>query len=149
MNQETRNDCQNFVVINVETNIFRWLNSYPSKKFNLSPLTIAISPTKETNIQMILVEEDIQQLRIRKTKGTGEQSFNLFSTSIAAFKVFHGRISNPNPFLMQHVAFILLCKISPSWITIYKLFLFYSNTWRDPQLQRREWLVGNGERGGG
>ena len=35
---------------------------------------------------MILVEEEIQQLRIRKTKGTGEQSFNLFSTSIAEFK---------------------------------------------------------------
>ena len=98
---------------------------------------------------MILEEEDIQQLRIRKTKGTGEQSFNLFSTSIAAFKVFHGRISNPNPFLMQHVAFILLCKISPSWITIYKLFLSYSNTWRDPQLERRGWLVGKGESGGG
>ena len=35
---------------------------------------------------MILLEEDIQQLRIIKTKGTGEQTFNLFSTSIAAFK---------------------------------------------------------------
>ena len=35
---------------------------------------------------MILLEEDIQQLRIIKTKGTGEQTFNLLSTSIAAFK---------------------------------------------------------------
>ena len=56
-------------------------------------------------------------------------------------------MSNPNPFLMQHVAFILLCKISPSWITIYKLFLFYSNTWRDPQLERRGLLVSKGEGG--
>ena len=55
------------------------------------PLTIAINPTKETNIQMILLEEDIQQLG--KIKGKGEQTFN-FST------------------LMQHVAFLLLFKIT-------------------------------------
>ena len=40
------------------------------KKFKLLPLTIETNPTKETNIQMTSLEEDIQQLRIRKIKGT-------------------------------------------------------------------------------
>ena len=68
--KEPRNDCQDAVVINFETNISRRLNSNPLKKFNPLPLTIVISPIKETNIQMTLLEEDIQQLRIRKIKGT-------------------------------------------------------------------------------
>ena len=38
--------------------------------------------------------------------------------------MFHGRISNPKPFLIQHVAFILLSKITPCGIIIYKLSLF-------------------------
>ena len=33
-------------------------------------------------------------------------------------------MSNPKPFLMQHVAIILLSKITPCWIIIYKLSLF-------------------------
>ena len=58
-------------------------------------------------------------------------------------------MSNPNPFLMQHVAFILLYKITPSRIRIYKLSLFYSiHRWRNPQLERRGCLVGK-RRGGG
>ena len=74
---------------------------------------------------MILLEEDIQQLRIVKTKGTGEQTFNLFSTSIAAFKgVSWQNIKSKTPFLIQHVAFILLSKIAPRGIMIYKLSLF-------------------------
>ena len=54
-----------------------------SVKIQYVAITIAINPTKETNIRMILLSEDIQQLR--KIKGTGEQTFN-FSTLRAAFK---------------------------------------------------------------
>ena len=57
--------------MNVETNIFRRLNSYLSKKFNLFSLTITISLTKETNIQII--RGGHQQLRIIKNKRQREK----------------------------------------------------------------------------
>ena len=77
------------------------------KKFKLLPLTIETNPTKETNIQMTSLEEDIQQLRIRKIKGTNRliyiyiyifflytdiniyiYIYFFFSTLMAAFKGF-------------------------------------------------------------
>ena len=99
---------------------------------------------------MILLEEDIQQLRIIKTKGTGEQTFNLLSTSIAAFKSVSWQCQIQNHFLMQHVTIILLSKITPCWIIIYKLSLFSTllKTWRDPQLERGGCLVGREGEGG-
>ena len=48
------------------------------KKFKLLPLTIETNPTKETNIQMTSLEEDIQQLRIRKIKGTNRLIYIYF-----------------------------------------------------------------------
>ena len=57
--------------MNVETNIFRRLNSYLSKKFNLFSLTITISLTKETNIQII--RGGHQPLRIIKNKRQREK----------------------------------------------------------------------------
>ena len=79
-----------------------------------------------------------------------KKPFNLFSTSIAVFKGVSWQNVKSNPFLMQHVAFILLCKITPSRIRIYKLSLFYSiHGWRNPQLERRGCLVGKRRGGGG
>ena len=58
--------------MNVETKIFRRLNSYLSKKFNLFSLTITISLTKETNIQ--ITRGGQQQLRIiKKQKAEGKK----------------------------------------------------------------------------
>ena len=57
--------------MNVKTNIFRRLNSYLSKKFNLFSLTITISLTKETNIQII--RGGHQQLRIIRNKRQREK----------------------------------------------------------------------------
>ena len=79
-----------------------------------------------------------------------KKPFNLFSTSIAVFKGVSWQNVKSNPFLMQHVAFILLYKITPSRIRIYKLSLFYSiHGWRNPQLERRGCLVGKRRGGGG
>ena len=72
------------------------------------PLTIAINPTKETNIQMILLEEDIQQLR--KIKGTGEQTLN-FSTLRAAFKWVSWQKVKSKPILNAAVAFYYFSKL--------------------------------------
>ena len=80
--------------MNVETNIFRRLNSYLSKKFNLFSLTITISLTKETNIQIIrgghqqlrIIKNKRQREKKNKTKTKTKKPFNLFSTSIAIFK---------------------------------------------------------------
>ena len=99
---------------------------------------------------MILLEEDIQQLRIIKTKGTGEQTFNLLSTSIAAFKgvSWQCQMSNPKPFFnaacCHYVTFQNYAMLDNNLQT---LPLFHSNTWRDPQLERGGCLVGKG--GGG
>ena len=105
------------------------------------PLTIAINPTKETNIQMILLEEDIQQLR--KIKGTGEQTFN-FSTLRAAFKWVSWQKVKSKPILnaacclfitFQHYEETSCC------IAIYKLFISNNKTQRNPKPERRGCLV--------
>ena len=92
------------------------------------PLTIAINPTKETNIQMILLEEDIQQLR--KIKGTGEQTFN-FSTLRAAFKgVWRQKVKSKPVLNAACCLYITLQNYEKksSCIVIYKLFITNNNT---------------------
>ena len=92
------------------------------------PLTIAINPTKETNIQMILLEEDIQQLR--KIKGTGEQTFN-FSTLRAAFKgVSWQKVKSKAVLNAACCLYITLQNYEKksSCIVIYKLFISNNNT---------------------
>ena len=66
-------------------------------------------------------------------------------------------MSNPKPFLMQHVAIILLSKITPCWIIIYKLSLFSTLIHGEIHSLKEEgaWWVrgggggGEGEGGGG
>ena len=92
------------------------------------PLTIAINPTKETNIQMILLEEDIQQLR--KIKGTGEQTFN-FSTLRAAFKWVSRQKVKSKPILIAACCLFITFQNyekTSCCIVIYKLLLSYNNT---------------------
>ena len=92
------------------------------------PLTIAINPTKETNIQMILLEEDIQQLR--KIKGIGEQTFN-FSTLRAAFKGVSRQKVKSKPVLNAVCCLDITLQNyekKSSCIVIYKLFISYNNT---------------------
>ena len=117
------------------------------------PLTIAINPTKETNIQMILLEEDIQQLR--KIKGTGEQTLN-FSTLRAAFKWVSWQKVKSKPILNAACCLFITFphyEETSCCIVIYKLFLSYNNTQRNPQPERRGCLVGkkggSGNGGGG
>lgn len=92
------------------------------------PLTIAINPTKETNIQMISLEEDIQQLR--KIKGTEEQTFNL-STLRAAFKWVSWQKVKSKPILNAACCLFITFQNyeeTSCCIVIYKLFLSYNNT---------------------
>ena len=92
------------------------------------PLTIAINPTKETNIQMILLEEDIQQLR--KIKGTGEQTFN-FSTLKAAFKLVSWQKVKSKPILNAACCLFITFpnyEETSCSIVIYKFLLPYNNT---------------------
>ena len=97
---------------------------------------------------MILLEEDIQQLRIIKTKGTGEQTFNLFSTSIAAFKgVSWQNIKSKTIFNTACCLYIAFQNYAMWDNNLQTLPLFYSTAWRDPQLERGGCLVGKG--GGG
>ena len=106
------------------------------------PLTIAINPTKETNIQMILLEEDIQQLR--KIKGTGEQTFN-FLTSRAAFKWVSWQKVKSKPILNAACCLFITFpnyEETSCCIVIYKFLLPYDNTQRNPQPERRGCLVG-------
>ena len=91
------------------------------------PLTIAINPTKETNIQMILLEEDIQQLR--KIKGTGEQIFN-FSTLRAAFKGVSRQKVKSKPVLNAACCLYITLQNyenKSSCIVINKLFISYKH----------------------
>ena len=106
------------------------------------PLTIAINPTKETNIQMILLEEDIQQLR--KIKGTGEQTFN-FSTLRAAFKWVSWQKVKSKPILNAACCLFITFpnyEETSCFIVIYKFLPSYNNTQRNPQPERRGCLVG-------
>ena len=92
------------------------------------PLTIAINPTKETNIQMILLEEDIQQLR--KIKGTGEQTFN-FSTLRAAFKWVSWQKVKSKPILNAACCLFITFpnyEETSCFIVIYKFLPSYNNT---------------------
>ena len=94
---------------------------------------------------MILLEEDIQQLRIIKTKGTGEQTFNLFSTSIAAFKgVSWQNIKSKTIFNTACCLYIAFQNYAMWDNNLQTLPLFYSTAWRDPQLERGGCLVGKG-----
>ena len=69
--------------MNVETNIFRRLNSYLSKKFNLFSLTITISLTKETNIQiirgghqkLIIIKNKRQREKKKQNKNKNKKTF--------------------------------------------------------------------------
>ena len=61
--------------------------------------------------------------------------------------MFHGTISNPKPFLIQHVAFILLSKITPCGIIIYKLSLFSTLIHGEMKEEGAWWVRGKG--GGG
>ena len=60
-------------------------------------------------------------------------------------------MSNPKPFLMQHVAIILLSKITPCWIIIYKLSLFSTLIHGEIHSLKEEgaWWVRGGGRGEG
>ena len=138
--------------MNVETNIFRRLNSYLSKKFNLFSLTITISLTKETNIQIIrgghqqlrIIKNKRQREKKNKTKTKTKKPFNLFSTSIAIFKgVSWQNVKSKPIFNAACCLYINLQNYekAPSWIIVYKLSLSYSNTRRDPQLEIRGCLV--------
>ena len=92
------------------------------------PLTITINPTKVTNIQMILLEEDIQQLR--KIKGTGEQTLN-FSTLRAAFKWVSWQKVKSKPILNAACCLFITFQNyeeTSCCIVIYKLLLSYNNT---------------------
>ena len=58
--------------------------------------------------------------------------------------MFHGTISNPKPFLIQHVAFILLSKITPCGIIIYKLSLFSTLIHGEMKEEGAWWVRGKG-----
>ena len=106
------------------------------------PLTIAINPTKETNIQMILLEEDIQQLR--KIKGTRGQTFN-FSTLRAGFKWVSRQRVKSKPILNAACCLFITFQNyegTSCCIVIYKFLLSYNNTQRNLQPERRGCLVG-------
>ena len=60
-------------------------------------------------------------------------------------------MSNPKPFLMQHVAIILISKITPFWIIIYKLSLFSTLIHGEIHSLKEEgawWVRGKGGGGG-
>ena len=90
---------------------------------------------------MILLSEDIQQLR--KIKGTGEQTFN-FSTLRAAFKgVWRQKVKSKPVLNAACCLYITLQNYEKksSCIVIYKLFISNNNTQRNPQPERRGCLV--------